>query len=164
MAESSDGPGEVLPYEPARKSSARPILRAAAFYFAIVFGAGMLLGPAREFWLEPWMGETLSVALVSPFLLAAMWFGARAAPLWAGLEGRWSTLLAVGLIAFAAQQLADLSVGFGLRGAQLNAQIEYFKTPAGLIYALCLALFVLMPLARHLWAARAARATSVTTT
>ncbi len=162
MVENSGEPGQGLTYEPARKSNARPILRAAGFYFAIVFGAGMLLGPAREFWLEPWMGETLSVAAESPFLLAAMWFGARAAPRWAGLEGRWSTLLAVGLIAFAAQQLADLSVGFGLRGAQLNAQIEYFKTPAGLIYALCLALFVLMPLARHLWGRRPSRATSVT--
>lgn len=124
-------------------------LRAGVFYFAIVFGAGLLLGPPRALWLEPWLGQTLAVLCEAPLLILAMWYGARAAPRWAGMDRSWLGLLAVGAIAFVLQQIADLAVGFGLRGMTLNEQWAYFLTPPGYVYGACLVLFVLMPALRR---------------
>ncbi len=127
----------------------RRVFQAAVIYFAIVFGAGMLLGPPRVLWLEPWLGKTLAVLCEVPLLIFAMWFGARAAPRWASVRGSWLTFLAVGVIAFVLQQVADLAVGFGLRGMTVSEQWSYFATPPGFIYGACLVLFVLMPLLRR---------------
>jgi hypothetical protein len=134
--------------EPGPTARASRLLRAAAFYFVIVFAVGLLLGPPRVLWLEPWLGKTLAVALETPFLIAAMWFGARAAPRWAGVRGGWATHLGIGLTALVFQQIADLAVGFGLRGMTLTDQLAYFSTPPGYIYAFSLVLFTTMPLLR----------------
>jgi|CXWL01.1.fsa_nt_gi hypothetical protein len=139
----------VIETEPGRTARASRLLRAAGFYFAIVFGVGLLLGPPRALWLEPWLGKTLAVLCEMPFLIGAMWFGARAAPNWAGLRAGWATLLGVGVIALVLQQIADLAVGFGLRSMTLAEQWAYFSTPPGYIYAFSLVLFALMPLLRR---------------
>ncbi len=131
-----------------RAQTGSRIMRAALFYFAIVFGAGALLGAPRTLWLEPWLGKTLAVAIEAPLLLAAMWIGARAAPRWAGLSPGLGPLLALGLLAFALQQVADLSLGFGFRGMPFADQLRYFATPPGYIYAACLIAFAFMPLLR----------------
>ena len=33
---------------------------AAVLYFLLVFGAGLVLGPVRVLWLEPWLGPLLA--------------------------------------------------------------------------------------------------------
>jgi hypothetical protein len=129
-----------------RKTSG--VAHAAASYFALVFAVGLTLGPARVIWLEPWLGKALAVLLEAPLLVCAMWFGARAAPAWARVEGGWVSFLSIGLVALALQQVADLAVGFGLRGMTLADQLAHFATPAGAIYAVTLIVFALMPLIR----------------
>jgi hypothetical protein len=121
------------------------LLAASGAYFGVVFAMGLLLGPIRVIWLEPWLGATLAVACEMPFLLAAMGWAARNAPKWAGLRRGVLARLGMGLLALIMQQGADLSVGFGLRGMNLQAQLDYFSTPAGWIYAAALVLFVFMP-------------------
>ncbi|MFN3464583.1 MAG: hypothetical protein ACK4X1_10975 [Terricaulis sp.] len=121
---------------------------AAAIYFALVFAAGLLLGPVRVIWIEPWLGNAIAVLLETPFLIAAMWFASRAAPKWAGVSGGWPSFLAIGVVALIMQQIADLAVGFGLRGMTLRDQLAHFATPAGMIYAATLIIFALMPLVR----------------
>lgn len=136
----------TLASTPGPKASRVP--HAAVIYFAMVFLVGLVLGPARVLWLEPWLGNALAVLVEAPFLVAAMWFAARAAPAWTRVEGAWPSFLAVGLLALVLQQVADLAVGFGLRGMTLQHQMAYFATPAGMIYAASLIIFTLMPLIR----------------
>jgi hypothetical protein len=81
-----------------------------------------------------------------PLLIVAMSFAARWAPRWAGLEAGWLAHLGVGVLALIFQQLADLSVGFGLRGMSIRDQLHYFTTPPGWIYAGALVVFASMPL------------------
>ncbi|MBN8606073.1 MAG: hypothetical protein J0L81_04080 [Caulobacterales bacterium] len=131
---------------PASSGAGRQVFSAAAIYFVIVFGVGLVLGPVRVLWLEPWIGRTLAVLCEAPLLVCAMWLGARWASSWVKLEPGWWRRLAVGLLALAMQQVADLAVGFGLRGMALSDQIAYFATPPGLIYAATLILFAAMPL------------------
>jgi hypothetical protein len=122
------------------------IVATAAAYFAIVFLVGLVLGPVRVLWLEPVLGRTIAVLCETPFLLGAIWFAARLTPRWTKLRGgRWA-LLAVGVLALAFQQIADLAVGFGLRGMTLNEQIAFFATPPGYVYAFNLLVFTIAPL------------------
>jgi hypothetical protein len=130
---------------PARTVRASRILRAAAYYFAIVFAVGLALGPPRVLWLEPWLGKTIAVLCEAPLLITAMWFGARGAPRWAGMREGWLAFLGVGVLALIFQQIADLAVGFGLRGMNLADQWAYFASPPGAIYAAILIIFALMP-------------------
>ncbi len=124
------------------------VVRAAVIYFALVFAVGLLLGPVRVIWAVPRVGEAVAVALEAPFLVLAMWFAARAAPTWARLSSGGFSHLAVGVLALALQQGADVAVGFGLRGMTLSEQRAEFATPAGVIYATTLVAFALMPLIR----------------
>jgi len=119
---------------------------AAAIYFAIVFGVGLVLGPIRVLWLEPMLGRTIAVLCETPFLVGAMIVAARLAPRWIKVAGGWLSYLALGLIALALQQIADLAVGFGLRGMTLGDQLAYFSTPPGYIYIATLIVFALAPL------------------
>lgn len=124
------------------------VLHAAALYFALVFAVGLMLGPPRVLWLEPWLGKTLAVLLEAPLLVVAMWFGGRLAPTWARVQGGWLSYLCIGLAALLLQQIADLAVGFGFRGMTLAEQAAHFATPAGLVYLLTLIAFAVMPLIR----------------
>ena len=74
----------------------------------------------------------------------------RQAVRWAALEGGWLRRLGVGLIALAFQQVADLAVGFGLRGMTLQDQLANFSSPPGWIYAFTLIAFAVAPLVAYL--------------
>lgn len=126
------------------------VLAAAAIYFALVFGVGLVLGPIRVLWLEPVLGRTIAVLCETPFLVGAMIIAARLAPRWSKMAGGWISYLALGLIALALQQIADLAVGFGLRGMTLGDQLAYFATPPGYIYMATLIVFALAPLLIHI--------------
>jgi hypothetical protein len=121
------------------------ILAAAALYFALVFLVGLALCPIRVIYLEPVLGRTFAVLAETPFLLGAIWFAARHAPRWMGIKGGWASYVSVGLIALLFQQIADLAVGFGLRGMTLNEQLKLFSTPPGYIYAFTLLAFAAAP-------------------
>ncbi|HVY02343.1 MAG TPA: hypothetical protein VG983_01700 [Caulobacterales bacterium] len=125
------------------------IAAATLIYFAIVFGAGLALGPMRVAWIEPWLGPTFAVLLEAPILVFFMSVGAQLAPHWAGVKGGWASYLAIGVLALVLQGIADLAVGFGLRGMTLADQAHYFTTPPGWIYAAALIVFALMPLIMH---------------
>ncbi|MBL8551594.1 MAG: hypothetical protein JNJ73_16525 [Hyphomonadaceae bacterium] len=125
------------------------VAAAAAIYFALVFAAGLLLGPIRVLWLEPRMGETLATACEAPFLVLAMVFAAERARRWTRVAGPWPKFLAIGLLALVLQQAADFALGVALRGATLQTTLAHFTTPPGWIYAAALILFALMPLLRR---------------
>ena len=122
------------------------IAAASVLYFAVVFGAGMLLGPIRVFWLEPRLGKSIAVLCEMPLLLTTMVVAARWLPGFARLSGARGPLVAMGLGALVLQQLADFIVGIMLRGLTLSEQLQNFETPAGVMYAVALLLFAAMPL------------------
>jgi hypothetical protein len=128
----------------------RRLLAAAALYFLIVFGAGLLMGPVRVLWLEPVLGPFFAVLCETPLLVLAMWIGAGVASRTLRFDGGVGDCLALGLIALLFQLTADAAVGLGLRGLVLRDQLAYFATPAGGLYLFALVLFALMPAVRRL--------------
>jgi hypothetical protein len=67
---------------------------------------------------------------------------------------RSSGTLAMGLGALILQQIADCAVGIGVRGITLSEQLARFVTAQGVIYAVLLMLFCLMPALLNLNSAR----------
>jgi hypothetical protein len=122
------------------------ILSAAALYFVTVFAAGFLLGSIRVFWVEPKLGQALAVLCESPLLLAVTVLAAHWVPNAVAMEKSITGLVLMGAIALALQQVADFLVGARLRGITAAQQLAYFATKAGLIYALLLVAFAVMPL------------------
>ena len=56
------------------------IIAAAALYFLISFGVGILPGPIRVLLLEPRLGDTMAVLCEAPFLLIAIVLAAQWVP------------------------------------------------------------------------------------
>jgi hypothetical protein len=124
----------------------KKIAFAAIIYFAIVFGAGFLLGPVRVLVLEPHLGTLTAVLCEAPLLLVVMILAARRVPRAVRLEPEVGAMVAVGLVALILQQAADLTVGALLRGLSVAAQLARFQSAEGGIYAALLLLFAAMPL------------------
>jgi len=121
------------------------ILAAAALYFAVVFGVGFVLGPIRVLLLEPRVGSVGAVAIEAPFLLGAMVIASRIVPRALQVAPSTGSLLSVGIVALALQQIADLTVGVALRGIPPLEQVARLATPEGMVYAALLVLFATMP-------------------
>lgn len=115
------------------------ISKAGAAYFGLVFAAGFLLGPIREFWAIPLFGATgglllEAVVIVPVIILAAWWCAGRFS-----VEGM-GERLQMGAVAFALLLAAELAGSMLLRG--MNAG-EYFMRFGSTPGAISLGLFVL---------------------
>lgn len=122
------------------------ILAAATLYFLIVFGVGFALGPIRVLLMEPRLGKLGAVLCEAPFLLAAMVFASGVAPRALTATPSRRSLLSIGFIALALQQLADFIVGMALRGVGPSEQVSRLATAEGAVFAILLVMFALMPL------------------
>ena len=119
---------------------------AATFlYFAIVFGAGFVLGPIRVLALEPRLGNAVAVLCEVPFLLLSMWLAAQFAPRRLGIEPDIGAMLAMGLGACALVAAAEIGVGLLVRGVAWGDQLAIFATAGGQIYLVFVGIFALMP-------------------
>jgi hypothetical protein len=130
------------------------ILLGSVIYFALVFAVGLAFGPFRVLLLEPIVGPFWAVLVEAPFLVLAMIVAGYYAPRWAGVPGKLSVLALLGGVALCLQQLADYLVGSLIRDMSVEEQFAQWQTPSGWVYAMSLVLFVIMPLAIHVWRMR----------
>jgi hypothetical protein len=122
------------------------ILKAGMLYFALVFGAGFVLGPIRILWLVPRAGERIAELLEMPvmlavIILAARWIVRRHATPSAPLER-----LGVGLVALGLLLTAELTLVLGLRGLTVHEYLANRDVVAGTVYVVMLGGFAIMPL------------------
>lgn len=84
------------------------VLRAGAAYFALVFGAGFLLGAIRVPFLAPRLGERVAELLEMPIMLAVIVLASRHIVRRFALASHALASLAVGLFALALLLAAEL--------------------------------------------------------
>ena len=122
------------------------ILKSGSVYFALVFGAGFLLGSIRVPWLVPRVGMRIAELIEMPImfvvvLLAARWVVRRyAVPPTATLRfalGVW----ALGLLLFAEGFLV-----LGLQGLKISQYLASHDPVSGVAYIAMLGVFAAMPL------------------
>ena len=121
------------------------IVLATLLYFAVVFGTGLVLGPVRVLWLEPRLGPAIAELIEAPFLVIAMVGAARWVPKIARTTENLQSSAFIGVGALVLLLMADFTVGYSLRGLALPEQLARFATAPGVIYAILLLLFALMP-------------------
>jgi hypothetical protein len=121
------------------------VLRMGALYFALVFGAGFLLGPIRILWLEPRVGTRWAELTEAPIMLVVMLLAARWTVRRFGVPRTPSDRLGMGFVALTLMLGAEFGLVLSLRGMTIE---QYFATRdpvSGTVYYAMLLLFALLP-------------------
>ena len=118
------------------------ILKAAAVYFALVFGTGFVLGPIRILFLVPRFGVRVAELMEAPIMLMAILLAAK----WLVRKFQLTAhTLLVGFLALGLMISFEFTLVLWLRGLTLS---EYFRERdpvAGVVYYLMLLVFATMP-------------------
>lgn len=130
---------------PRRLRDAARVVKAAAIYFALVFGAGFALGLIRVPLLVPRLGERYAELLEMPpmfavILLAAGWVVRRFR-----LDTALSDALCVGFGALILLVAAELLLAVALSGRSLGQYLVARDPVSGAVYLAMLLVFALMP-------------------
>jgi hypothetical protein len=113
-------------------------------YFAMVFGAGALLGTLRVLWVAPALGARAAELAEVPVMLAV-----------AALAARWlvrrfalgfGERFGAGLLAFGLVLACEFTVVLAARGLTLARYFETFDPVSGTAYYLSLLVFMILPL------------------
>jgi hypothetical protein len=126
-------------------SAAAQTLKAGALYFALVFGAGFVLGALRVLLVVPHLGARTAELIEAPFMLAVTVLAARWTVRRLSVPPAWARRLAMGAVALGVLLAAEFTAVLELRGLSLR---EYFATldpVAGTVYYALLGVFALMP-------------------
>ena len=120
-------------------------LRGGLAYFALVFGAGFLLGSVRVTVLVPRLGVRTAELLEMPFMLVVIIAAARLVNRRFLGGRRFAGRLVAGLIALALLVTAELLLAVGLTGASVASYLASRDPVSGSVYVLMLVLFAFMP-------------------
>ena len=121
------------------------ILKAGVLYFAVVFGAGLVLGPIRILWVVSFLGARMAELLEAPIMLvitivAARWIVGRLA-----VPPTPSSRLGMGGIALSLLLIAEFALVLWLRGISIGEYLAARDPVAGTVYYLMLGMFAIMP-------------------
>ena len=114
-------------------------------YFAIVFASGFVLGTVRVLLIAPRLGQTAAVLLEAPFILTVSWAVCRRCIDRFGVKDEFSSKMAMGCVAFALLQCADLGVSVFLFNETPGAFFQAFSSTPGAIGLLAQVAFGLFP-------------------
>jgi hypothetical protein len=86
------------------------VLKAGALYFAVVFGAGFVLGPIRILWAVPRFGRRVAELMETPLMLAVIIVAARAIVRRLAIPPAPARRLGMGSVALALLLIAELTL------------------------------------------------------
>ena len=124
-------------------SSGVLVLRAGAYYFAVVFGAGFLLGSIRIPFLVPRLGERVAELFEAPVMLWVIFLASRHVVRRFTLAAGAS--VAVGLVALALLLAAELVVTAAISGRSVSLYISSRDPVSGSVYLASLLLYAALP-------------------
>jgi hypothetical protein len=122
------------------------VLKAGLAYYALVFGAGFLLGPIRLFLLVPRVGVRTAELLELPVMLVICWLAARWVTARCQLPETIAPRLGMGLTALALLLLSEFSLVLWLRGLTFEQYLATRDPVSGNAYYLALGVMALLPL------------------
>jgi hypothetical protein len=122
------------------------ILKAGVLYFALVFGAGFVLGAIRTLWVVPRVGTRKGELMEMPVVLVVTIVAARWTVLHLGLPSATSARLGMGGIALGLLIVAEFGLVLWVRGLSIK---QYFSTRdrvSGTVHYVMLGVFAIMPI------------------
>ena len=122
------------------------IVKAGVLYFALVFGAGFVLGPIRIMWVVPRFGTRMAELMETPIMfvviiVAARWIVRRLA-----VPSMPSSRLGMGCVALGLLLVAEFTLVLWLQGLSISEYLASRDPVSGTVYYLMLGVFTIMPL------------------
>jgi len=122
------------------------ILKAGVLYFALVFGAGFVLGAIRIMWVVPRFGTRIAELMEAPIMfvvtiLAARWIVRRLA-----VPPKLSSRLGMGCVGLGLMLVAEFTLVLWLRGLSISEYLASRDPVSGTVYYVMLGVFCIMPL------------------
>jgi hypothetical protein len=115
-------------------------------YFALVFGAGFVLGTVRTLWVVPRIGTRMAELLEEPIMLVIIILAARWVVRRFAVYPKASSLLLMGGVALGLMLVAEFTFVAWLRGLSVRDYLAGRDPVAGTVYYTMLGLFAIMPL------------------
>lgn len=122
------------------------ILKACVLYFALVFGAGFLLGTIRTLWGVPRVGTRTAELIEMPIMLVVTIAAARWVVLRFAVPVATSARLQMGCIALVFLLVAEFGFVRWLRGLPIKEYLATRDPVSGTVYYLMLVIYAVMPL------------------
>jgi hypothetical protein len=122
------------------------ILKAGVLYFALVFGAGFVLGPIRILWAVPRFGTRVAELMEAPIMfvvtiLAARWVVRRLT-----VPPKASSRFGMGCVGLGLMLVAEFTLVLWLRGLSISEYLASRDPVSGTVYYVMLGVFCIMPL------------------
>ena len=121
-------------------------IKAGLAYFALVMGAGFVMGSVRVPFLVPRLGERMAELVEMPFMFVVILLAARFTVRRFALPPSASIRLAAGFLALALSVLAELLLAAAFQDRTVGDYIASRDPVSGGVYLAMLLLFGLMPL------------------
>jgi len=122
------------------------ILKAGALYFALVFGAGFVLGIIRVLWVVPAFGNRTAELWEMPIMFAVIVLAARWIVRRLAVPHEPASRLAVGFVALSLLLTVEFTVVLWLQGLTMQEYIASRDRISGAAYLVMLGVFAVMPL------------------
>jgi hypothetical protein len=122
------------------------ILKAGVTYFALVFGAGFVLGTIRTMWVVPRLGNRMAELLEMPIMLVVTVVAARWVVRRLAVPFSLSTRLGIGCLALVLLLIAEFGLVLWLRDISISEYLANRDPISGTAYYAMLGVFGIMPL------------------
>jgi hypothetical protein len=124
----------------------RVALKASMLYFALVFGAGFVLGSIRILWVVPRFGVRMAELMETPIMFVVTIFAARWIVRWLAVPPTRSSRLGMGCIAVSFLLIAEFTLVLWVRGLSIGEYLSTRDPVSGTVYYVMLGVFAIMPL------------------
>ena len=121
-------------------------VKAGLAYFALVFGAGFVLGSIRVPLLVPRLGERAAELMEMPFMFVVILVSARFITTRFSLPAHVLVRLGTGFLALGLLLAAEVLLAVALQDRTLGEYVASRDPVSGTVYLAMLALFAVMPL------------------
>lgn len=122
------------------------ILKAGALYFALVFGAGFVLGTIRTLWVVPRVGTRWAELMEAPIMLVVTIMAARWVVRHLAIPFVSSARLGMGGTALGLLLVAEFGLVLWIRGLSIREYLATRDPVSGTVYYVMLGAFAVMPL------------------
>lgn len=121
---------------------------AGLIYWAVMLGAGVILGTVRTLFVAPAFGPLPAVLIELPVMLAIAWIVSGAIIRRVGVARRWRDRLMMGAVWFGFLLASEVLLSGLLRGLSLADYFQQAQTPEGQVALLAFLLCATFPLLR----------------
>ena len=122
------------------------ILKSGALYFALVFGAGFVLGTIRVLLVVPRIGTRTAELIETPVMVLVSFMAARWTIRRLVAQPTTTERIAIGFVALALLVSAEFTFVRWLQGLTISEYLASRDPVAGTAYVIALGLFAVMPL------------------